>query len=149
MSVLLRAARSTDAGAVGGILSGFIDETDWMPRIHTRAEDLSFAGMLIDRGWVQIVEDDHGVVGFCAREEASIHALYVAGHARRGGYGRRLLQAAQAETGRLELWTFQANNAAQGFYEAHGFKAVEHTDGSGNDEKLPDIRYVWQRELTA
>ena len=52
----LRPARTTDAGRVGAILSAFIDDTPWMPRIHTRAEDLSFAGMMIDRGWITVAE---------------------------------------------------------------------------------------------
>jgi GNAT superfamily N-acetyltransferase len=44
----------------------------------------------------------------------------------------------------LHLWTFQVNEAAQRFYERHGFVQVEQTDGSGNEERSPDIRYHWQ-----
>ena len=67
--IRLRKARSTDAGAVGAILSEFIDTTDWMPRIHTRAEDLAHAGALIARGWVTVAERDGNVLGFAAQDD--------------------------------------------------------------------------------
>jgi len=41
----------------------------------------------------------------------------------------------------LQLWTFQANREARRFYERHGFTAVEETDGTTNEERLPDMRY--------
>lgn len=42
------------------------------------------------------------------------------------------------------LWTFQVNESAQRFYERHGFIAVERTNGLRNDEREPDVRYLWQ-----
>jgi len=33
---------------------------------------------------------------------------------------------------------------ARRFYEAHGATAVEFTDGEGNEEKTPDVRYEWK-----
>lgn len=144
--MIVRAARSTDAGAVGAILSEFIDTTDWMPRIHTRAEDLSFAGMMIDRGWVSVAEEAGTVVGFAACDGADLNALYVAQGARGRSVGSALLEALKVEREMLELWTFQANTGAQRFYQRHGFVEVARTDGARNDEKLPDIRYVWKRE---
>lgn len=59
------------------------------------------------------------------------------------GVGSALLRLAQHQRpSGLTLWTFQSNRAAQRFYERHGFVAVSHTDGSGNEERAPDIRYV-------
>jgi ribosomal protein S18 acetylase RimI-like enzyme len=127
---------------VGGILSAFIDGTQWMPRIHTRAEDISFAGMMIDRGWVTVAEVG-GVVGFLARDAAEIHALYVAPGARGKGCGSALLNDAQARRCELSLWTFQANTRAQAFYACHGFAEVGRSNGARNDENLPDIRMIW------
>ncbi|MEL6885183.1 MAG: GNAT family N-acetyltransferase [Pseudomonadota bacterium] len=141
----LRPARSTDAGAVGGILSAFIDGTDWMPRIHTRAEDIGFAGHMIDKGWVTVAEDE-GVAGFLARAGGDIQALYIAPSAQGQGCGSCLLKDAQAHSDALSLWTFQANTGAQAFYVRHGFAEVERTDGARNDEGLPDIRMTWQKE---
>lgn len=60
------------------------------------------------------------------------------------GVGSALVRLAQSRRPeRLTLWTFQSNSGAQRFYERHGFVAVQHTDGSGNEEQSPDIRYVW------
>jgi hypothetical protein len=56
-----------------------------------------------------------------------------------------LIELAQRERpGGLELWTFQANQGARRFYERHGFEAIELTDGSGNEERTPDVRYAWR-----
>lgn len=143
---ILRTARSTDAGTVGAILSEFIDSTPWMPRIHTRAEDIGFAGHMISKGWVTVAETPTGVTGFLAREGIEVHALYVAAGARGAGTGGTLLHGAQTQSDRLSLWTFVANTRAQTFYERHGFCAVEQTDGARNDEGLPDIRFEWTRE---
>ena len=43
----------------------------------------------------------------------------------------------------MQLWTFQQNARARRFYEERGFRAVEFTDGEGNEEKTPDVRYEW------
>lgn len=141
----LRPARPTDAGTVGAILSQFIDETPWMPRIHTRAEDLHHAGVMIDRGWVTVAENTTAVAGFAARDGADVNALYVRADYRNHGCGAALLGAMQKSQAHLTLWTFQANLGAQRFYQRHGFSEVERTDGAGNDEGLPDIRLVWKR----
>lgn len=143
--MILRAARSTDAGAVGAILSAFIDDTPWMPRIHTRAEDLAFAGDLIARDWVQVAEKEGGVQGFSAFDGETLQALYLAEDAQGCGMGSALLGEIMARENRVRLWTFQANAGAQRFYLRHGFEEVARTDGAGNDEKLPDIEYLWQR----
>ena len=143
----IRCARSTDAGRVGAILSEFIDTTPWMPRIHSRAQDLGFAGMMIERGWVSVVEQNERVVGFIALDGPRVQALYVGAEARGRGHGAALLQGAQAALDALELWTFQANNCAQAFYRRHGFSEVERTDGARNDEHLPDIRFLWERAV--
>ena len=141
----LRPATLLDAGRVGAILSAWIDETPWMPRIHTRAEDIGFAGTMVERGWVTVSETGDTVSGFLARDGDDIHALYVDPDARGHGIGSRLLCDAMRRENTLTLWTFQSNLRAQAFYERHGFVAQERTDGAGNDEGLPDIRYHWQR----
>ena len=144
----VRAARSTDAGKAAAIMSEFIDETLWMPRIHTRAEDVGFVGSMIEREWVTIALQKEQLVGFLAREGDDIQALYIGRSAWRQGAGAALLRHAQDVTAKLSLWTFQANEGAQAFYLAHGFNDVERTSGAGNDEHLPDIRFEWQKETS-
>jgi hypothetical protein len=43
----------------------------------------------------------------------------------------------------LQLWTFQRNSRARGFYEARGFNLIERTDGARNEEREPDALYLW------
>lgn len=141
--MILRPATPLDAGAMGQILSDWIEATPWMPRLHTRAETIGFCGHMIDRGWVQVAESD-ALDGFLARDGDYIHALYIREGARGLGRGSALLQVAMGAARRLALNTFQSNLQAQTFYEGHGFCAVKRSDGAGNDEGLPDIRYEWE-----
>lgn len=135
-----------DAGAVGAIMSEFVTTTDWMPQLHSGAEDIAHAGQLIDRGWVTIAERGSGVAGFVAFDGVEVAALYVAAEHRGFGVGRRLLDRVRACANRLSLWTFQANVRAIKFYLRHGFVEVARTDGGHTDEKLPDVRFEWQRK---
>ena len=144
--IALRPARSTDAGKVGGILTEFAATTDWMPKLHTGAEDIAHAGAMIKRGWVTVAEANGKVIGFVACDGADLNALYVAGAARGEGAGTALLRFVMGQYDRLSLWTFQANAGAQRFYLRHGFVEVLRTDGATTDEKLPDVRFEWQRE---
>ncbi len=143
---MLRAAHPLDAGLVGAILSEFAENTEWMPRLHSRAEDISFAGSMIEKGWMTVAGRHEGVEAFVACDGAFINALYVSESARGIGLGSALLSRVQSQHRHLELWTFEANKLAQIFYEARGFQEVERTDGAGNDENLPDIRYLWNRK---
>ncbi|MEP5155388.1 GNAT family N-acetyltransferase, partial [Planktotalea sp.] len=128
---------------LGAILSEAVAANAWKPQLHTGAEDIAHMGDLIARGWVRVCETDGEVAGFIARNEQAIQSLYVQCAMQNNGVGAMLLNDAMGETQRLELWTFEANEGAQRFYLRHGFKEAERTNGAGNDEGLPDIRYVW------
>lgn len=145
---MLRAAQPLDAGHAGAILTEFAETTPWMPRLHTAAEDISFAGGMIDQGCVTVAGRQDRVEAFMACDGAWINALYVASEARGHGLGSALLRHAQAGYAHLSLWTFEANVEAQAFYAARGFEEAERTDGARNDEGLPDIRYTWSRKDT-
>lgn len=95
--------------------------------------------------WVAVA--DGAVVGLLVLDEEWLSQLYLDPPWRGHGIGDRFVALAkQRRPAGLELWTFQLNGPAQRFYERHGFVAVERTDGSGNEEHEPDIRYVWRPE---
>ena len=142
--MILRDARSTDAGKLGAILAGFQADTPWMPDLWTGAECIAFCGRLIDEGIIRVA-DDGGIVGFIARRGPEVLALYVATGARGQGIGSCLLAEAQGSEPALSLRTFEANLRARAFYERHGFGEAGRGDGSGNDEGLPDILFTWER----
>ncbi|GAA3494278.1 GNAT family N-acetyltransferase [Streptomyces prasinosporus] len=86
-----------------------------------------------------------GVVGVMVLEGEELAQLYLAPEWRGRGLGDRFVALAKEHSpGGLSLWTFQVNAPAHRFYERHGFTAVEWTDGSGNEEREPDVRYVWR-----
>ena len=63
------------------------------------------------------------------------------------GIGTKLLDLARAELRPpIRLYTFQANERARCFYESRGFRAVAFGDGTGNEEKCPDVLYEWRPE---
>jgi len=138
-------ATPDDAPAIGRILSNWVDETDWMVRIHKREDEQRFAAEMVARGWVTVARRARAVVGFLARDGEEVVALYVDGPARGQGVGAALMARAQKKARRLTLWTFQFNIAARAFYARQGFVEVARTGGARNDEKLPDIKYLWER----
>ncbi|MHC4959741.1 MAG: GNAT family N-acetyltransferase [Planctomycetota bacterium] len=94
---------------------------------------------------VRVVVDEStgAVAGFLAANEDSIAALYIHVDYLRRGLGSRLLELAKAESnGVLRLFTFDANQGAQRFYEHHGFRII----GRGFEEQwqLADIEYEWR-----
>lgn len=59
------------------------------------------------------------------------------------GLGDRFMEVASRRcSGPVRLWAFQSNGGARRFYERHGFVVEELTDGAGNAERTPDVRYV-------
>ena len=140
----LRPARLDDAPACAAILGDFFQSTPWLPRLHGPAEDLAFVTGLIRAGRVTVARH-HDVVGFLARSGEEVSHLYLAPHARGRGTGRRLMDHAKAGRAVLRLWCFQQNTPALAFYAAQGFVEVGRTDGSGNEERLPDVRLEWRR----
>ena len=142
--MILRKATSNDAEACADILRGWMNENDWYDTPHKPDEDVPFLTSLIVGGWTTVADED-GVKGFLVQDKSWINCLYLAPEARGQGVGKRLLcQAKNTHPEGLQLWTFQANTDAHRFYIREGFREVERTDGSGNDEKLPDIRFVWR-----
>lgn len=144
-AVRLGRARRFEAWAVSAILSGWTEEAGWLPKVRSRAEERRLARRMIARGWVIVARRRGRVVGFLARDGGELHALYLSRRARGQGIGRRLLEAAKAETPVLGLYAHEANAPARAFYLREGFLETGAGDGAGNDEGLPEIRLVWER----
>jgi len=141
--VIPRDAAEADLPALARILSDWVADTPWMPKLHIREADLGFLHELYHSGSLRLIGD--APHGFLARHDAEIPALFVAAPARRKGAGKALIRDAMAASPVLQLWTFQANTPAREFYLSLGFVETERTDGSGNEERLPDVRLEWRR----
>ena len=95
---------------------------------------------------VWLVEEPPGPpLGILVLKDDWVEQLFIAPSRTGEGLGSLLLNQAKARRpSALRLWTFQSNVRAHKFYEHHGFSVVERTDGSGNEERSPDVRYAWQ-----
>ena len=114
-----------------------------MPVVHTPDEDLAFvSGIVLPRQRVTMAEVGENIVGFIAIDGEWVEQLYIDPDWTGQGLGSRLLEQATAGMRNVKLHCFQANSGARRFYERHGFMAEEFGDGSTNEERLPDIRYV-------
>lgn len=105
-----------------------------------------FAETVFTRQELWIAEDASGaLVGLMALDGDFVDQLYVDPPRVGCGFGSELLAVARSlRPGGLQLWTFQSNDRARRFYERHSFIAVEWTDGAGNEEQAPDVRYLWR-----
>ena len=145
MTVTFAAAIPQDAADLAAILRGWILEMPWMPKLHSPDQDLGFLHHLIATQKVTVARLDTVPVGFMALDQAEISCLYLAPLVRGQGVGAVLLDHAKSATSRLEAWTFQANTAARRFYAREGFVEAYLTDGAQNEERLPDVRLIWER----
>lgn len=133
-----------EADAVAHVLrTSFDDRLPWLAGLHTPEEDRWFAREILFRDCEVWGAFDPGLSGVIAFRPGWVEQLYVLpGHQGRG-IGRALLAAAKAVNTELRLWTFQRNAGARGFYEAQEFVAVDETDGARNEEREPDVLYLW------
>lgn len=142
MRIVCGAARPGDARALARIMLAWINETDWVPRLHGQEETEAYLADLIATRDVRVAREGAAVLGFLARDGAEVMALYVAPKARGRGAGRALLGHAKAQ-GPFALWCFVANDGARRFYAREGLVEGARTDGAQNDEGLPDVRITW------
>jgi len=118
-----------------------------MPVLHTPEEDLAyFSSVVFPHAPIWVGEHSGVVAGFIAFRPGWVDHLYVHPDRQGCGIGRALLELAQNTERALRLWTFQCNLRARGFYEHHGFRIEQETDGANNDERQPDVLYHWTRD---
>ena len=123
----------------------FDERLPWLAGRHTPAEDRAFFRGHVFTSCEVWGAIDEEVIGFIAFRQGWIDQLYVLPGRQNQGAGSGLLDVAKADSSALSLWAFQRNAAARRFYEKHGFVAVKETDGSGNEEREPDVLYQWER----
>ncbi len=144
-AVVFRRGSGEDAAGVAAVLGAARGAMTYLPRLHTPHEDRAFFWAQLEQRESLVATKDGVLVGFAIFGDGWLYHLYVDRGQQNRGIGSRLLADVQALAGGgLQLWTFQQNAGARRFYERHGFRAVEETDGSGNEERVPDVRYRWE-----
>jgi ribosomal protein S18 acetylase RimI-like enzyme len=140
---MIRRATRADAAEVSRVFVAARDEMTYLPRIPAEHRPL-LGGWFMERSTIFLTEEQGSVVGFSGIADGELTHLYVDPVAQNRGIGSELMAHAKTVSpDRLELWVFQKNESARRFYERHGFRLVELTDGSENMEKEPDARYEW------
>lgn len=143
---VLRRAAPTDASAIADIHLAAFRATYVFGMAHSDEEVRAWIGeTLLPTTETWVAEAGEAVVGFVSLGDGWVEQLYVApGHTGRGIGSRLIAVAKERRPDGLQLWTFQVNAGARRFYERHGFTAVEMTDGAGNEERQPDVRFAWK-----
>jgi putative acetyltransferase len=141
---MIRRATEADVEEVVAIFEPSFALLDFLPQLHTHEENLAFfarrlreaEGYILGRGFALVDGDwlDH---------------LYVHPDEIGTGVGHALLEHVKTlRPDGFQFWVFQQNERARRFYENHGARPVELTDGSGNEEKTPDVRYEWRPSVS-
>jgi GNAT superfamily N-acetyltransferase len=144
MSLRIRRAALADADETAAIFSAAFKSMPGIPKIHSDEEDRAFIRDLIATKDVWIALWDSRIAGMICLAGDWLEQLYVHPdfHSRSIGYA--LFETARLERPRgFQFWVFQANKRARRFYEKLGCEPVEFTDGSHNEERTPDVRYVY------
>ncbi len=114
------------------------------PGIHTDDEVRAWLRGRLESDEVWVAEADGAVVGYARLTPTWLDDLYVAPSHAGQGIGSMLLDVAKAlRPDGFSLWVFEMNAPARAFYRRHGLVEREHTDGSANEEREPDLRMSW------
>lgn len=147
-SVTLRRADAADAAAAAEVLIRSREAAVGAIPAATHSDEEVRRWMetgLIPHCDVWMAEsEDHQALALLVLDDDWIDQLYVHPDTAGLGIGTRLIDLAKEQRPNgLQLRTFATNPGAQRFYERHGFVVAEHNDGSANEEKQPDLCYVW------
>jgi chorismate mutase/GNAT superfamily N-acetyltransferase len=116
-----------------------------MPRpAHTAGEVRAWLAGRLRHDEVWLAEADGAAAAYLRLTDAWLDDLYVVPERAREGIGSALLDLAkQLRPDGFCLWVFEQNEPARAFYRHHGLIDLEHTDGSANEERAPDVRMAW------
>jgi chorismate mutase/GNAT superfamily N-acetyltransferase len=143
--LVLRQATTDDAAEITELYLATRRATEpAMPaQLHTPESVLAHSTGEIVEKEVWVAESDE-ILGFATLDRAFLDSLYVGPDHQGFGIGTALLDLAKARRpDGFALWVFSSNTPARGFYRRHGLVELEHTDGSGNEERCPDVRMAW------
>jgi len=144
--ITIRPAAAADAGEVADVYLASFHATYDFRLAHTDDEVRAWIGQTVALGGTWVAIDEMGtLVAMMQVKPGQLDQLYVRPERLGEGIGRQLLDVAREHSpDGLTLYTFQVNDRARRFYERNGFVAEWFGDGSANEERQPDVRYVWR-----
>ena len=142
--LLLRRADESDADTVAAIHFASRRKALMPATIHTEDAVRSWLGARLQSDEVWLAEVDGQPAGYARVTPSWLDDLYVAPNYAGRGVGSALLDLVKAQRpDGFCLWVFEMNLPARSFYTARGLVELEHTDGSGNEEREPDVKMAW------
>jgi len=146
MKYNFRIAKPSDATACAQIIRDWGDETPWMVPIDDLAPMAKFWGEIFENDIAWVAHKDCEIIGFCARSDDNISALFVKKVARCFGVGKALLDLAKENREWITVWAYEENRAARKFYRREGLVEIRREmevfeDGSS----LMDVEHRWTR----
>jgi len=132
----LRLADVSDAARCAWIVNNWIDKTEWITRVHSRAsiEEMLIAGIPVREFWVA-GEPIQGYLSF-NHAASQVMGLYTARQSL--GIGKALLDKVKQDRKWIQLWSHSANTQAHRFYTREGF--VKTNDTRIGDDQIPEVR---------
>jgi GNAT superfamily N-acetyltransferase len=141
---MIRQATRSDAEEIAHVFRAAVRTClPYLTELHTPAEELTFFRDVVMQHRQVWIGGLPGTQGFCAFGEGWVDHLYIRPTHHGRGIGSELLNQAKSIGPSLQLWVFQRNTSAIRFYQHHGFRIVEASDGSRNEEQEPDFRMLW------
>jgi len=146
--LLLRRAEQEDAETIADLYTAarVAAVPQMPPAMHTNAEDREWmaAQLAKDDHEAWVAERDGAIIAYALITPTWLNHLFVHPDHLAAGIGTALLDLVKSlRPEGFELWVFESNLGARRFYARHGLVELERTDGSGNEEKAPDIRMGW------
>ena len=146
-AITIRRAEPGDAGGIGDVRLASWRATFDFELAHPDDDVRRWiATELVPHHETWVAVDEGGaIVALMALSSDMIEQLYVAPAWIGRGLGRRFVALAKRRRpAGLDLYCFAVNTKARRFYERAGFEPIAFSDGAGNEERQPDVRYAWR-----
>ena len=139
---MIRRGEPKDVDGIAELYERSFATLTFLPVLHTLDEHRNWFAHIVAEQEVWAWQEDGPILGFAALGDEMLNYLYVEPKAFGRGIGTALYRHAVARhPDRFTFWVFQQNERARRFYEHEGATPVRFTDGSGNEERTPDVLY--------
>lgn len=143
--ITLRPFTGADIGALGKLYGAARASMRLFDDPYTTGEHTAYIAGLTIGCQIMVAEHNGTLAGFLSHTRGLISHLFAHPDHQGCGVGSALLDDAITHYGPpLHLWCFEANGRARALYESRGFVMTERTDGTANEEGLPDLLYELQ-----
>jgi len=141
--MMVRGGELKDAEKCAEIVSSWISNTEWMPRLYTQPELATMIKEAIPHREFWVSGDP--VIGYLSFnvELSQVSALYTAIQGK--GVGKALIDKIKERYHYINLWSHKANEKAHRFYHREGFRISRLKEKGGDG--IPEMKFEWRQNL--